>query len=144
MRGTTTAVLAAAVTVAAVTLAGCQVPPPDGYEGGAGADTVDCDSEDLRGYERDCGYWAPNGTFVTWYWVSGTGTSYAPYGWSPRLPSRGSWTRPAGKAGKARTSRQAAPAPVTTTRKATPRTTPKRQAPKVTPKPSAPKPRGRR
>lgn len=126
MRGTTAAAVVAAVAAAGLVFAGCQVSPGDN-EGGAGADTVDCDAEDMRKHERDCGYWRADGTFETWDWVSGGGTSYAPYGWSPRLPSGGSWTRPTRTPGKVVTSRQSPP-PTPTTRTSTRKTSSTRSA----------------
>jgi hypothetical protein len=92
---TLTAVLAAAVatTATAATAAGCgdtgTTAAPASYRG------EDCDPEDLRNYEDDCGYWdTSSGTFVLWYWVIPNVGGTRPPGWRASVPRGGSYTKP--------------------------------------------------
>jgi hypothetical protein len=84
----------------------------------------DCDREDLRGHEDDCGYWAADGAFVLWDWVVRDRTSRPPAGWRPSLPAGGSYDRPANaRPDVTRQPSRAATSSPTTARTATTRTT---------------------
>lgn len=138
---------AAAAAVAVLLVGGCaeDEPAPAAEPG-----RVDCDREDLAGYERDCGYWGPGGVFVVWVWVDvARGVSVAPPGWRRprRPPAGGSWDRPQSTyGGKVTTSRQQQRPPTGggASPTAVPRTTPtpggsNRAAPSRTPQQATPR-----
>lgn len=86
----------------------------------------DCDADDLREFDSDCGYWdTTSGAFVYWWWVKPGVGGTPPPRWTPKLPPNGSHRRPANADTSARPSVQTSPRPTTTTtRTTTPTTTP--------------------
>ena len=80
--------LTAALTSGAVALAVLTACDTGGYADDSSYHGEDCDAEDLAHFEDDCGYWAPDGTFVYWYWAGPYG-GYRPNGWHPYIPRGG-------------------------------------------------------
>ncbi|HET9144063.1 hypothetical protein [Actinophytocola sp.] len=129
------AALGSGVAALAVVLTACD---STGYADDTSYHTEDCDAEDLAHFEDDCGYWAADGTFVTWYWVGPYG-GYRPVGWHPYIPYGGHVAGHGYRPSNANTTAKPTPQPRPSGAPKPSKAAPTASVPKYTPPPAPPK-----